>query len=82
MTCLYWAITTISTVGYGDVAAHSVAEQAFAIFAMLIGTTLFGYVMGSAAAVITAAESQNAVLHKKRQDLEAFLDDKKLSQVR
>ena len=81
MTSLYWSIMTISTVGYGDVAAHSLAEQAFAIFSMMIGTTLFGYVMGSAAAALTAAESTKAALQKKRQQLEAFLDDKKLPQV-
>eukprot|EP00966_Prymnesium_polylepis_P161264 3726824-Prymnesium_polylepis.1 len=76
---MYWTIMTISTVGYGDLVPSTVAEQAYAILAMLIGTTLFGFVMGSAAAILSTAELKNVQITKKRHNLEAFLADKQLS---
>ena len=41
---LYWTFTTITTVGYGDLTPKATGERAFAIFAMCIGTGLFGYI--------------------------------------
>lgn len=37
ITALYYTFTTISSIGFGNVAAQTNAEKIFAIFAMLIG---------------------------------------------
>ena len=34
---IYWAIVTLTTVGYGDIAPHTVAGQAIASFIMILG---------------------------------------------
>ena len=33
-------------VGYGDVTARTVGERLFSIFAMLVGASLFGFIIG------------------------------------
>lgn len=43
---LYWAFSTLCTVGYGDVVPNTTLERIFTIFAMLVGATVFAYFMG------------------------------------
>ena len=38
---LYFTVTTITTVGYGDISANNPTEQLFCIFTMLMGVIGF-----------------------------------------
>ena len=40
---IYWAMTSLCTVGYGDIVPKSSLEMSFAIVVMLMGTLVFGY---------------------------------------
>ena len=42
---LYWALTTLTTVGYGDITPASDAERVYSIFALLIGALIFGFMI-------------------------------------
>ena len=44
--CCYFALTTLSTVGYGDLAPQSNVEKIFGIIIMILGIALFSYIMG------------------------------------
>jgi Cyclic nucleotide-binding domain/Ion channel len=48
---LYWTITTLTTVGYGDVTPRDSAEKLYAIGTMIVGFAFLGYVVGILASV-------------------------------
>jgi hypothetical protein len=58
---LYWTVTTMTTVGYGDITPSLPAEYYFAIAAMLLGASLYAYIIGSVASLLSnlqAAKSE------------------------
>ena len=44
--CCYFALTTLATVGYGDLTPQSNIEKVFGILIMILGIALFSYIMG------------------------------------
>ena len=46
LVAFYWAITTLSSVGYGDVAPTTHMEMTYCVVAELIGTMCFGMIIG------------------------------------
>ncbi|XP_022749182.1 potassium channel AKT2/3-like [Durio zibethinus] len=47
ISALYWSITTMTTVGYGDLHAVNTAEMIFIIFYMLFNLGLTAYIIGN-----------------------------------
>lgn len=45
---LYWSITTLATVGYGDLHAYGPIEAGFILVYMLFGIILNAYILGKA----------------------------------
>ena len=41
LIAVYFAVTTITTVGYGDISANNGMERVFCLIVMMIGVTLF-----------------------------------------
>ena len=46
-TAVYWVITTLTTVGYGDYKGYTVNEYAFQMVVEFLGIGTFSYFMGS-----------------------------------
>lgn len=42
---LYWAITTMVTVGYGDISALNTNERLFSMVAMIISSGVYAYTL-------------------------------------
>ena len=40
---VYWALTTLTTVGYGDITPTNNLERLYSLFALLTGALVFGY---------------------------------------
>merc|ERR1739848_864265 len=59
MAALYWSMTTLSTVGYGDIVPTSDGERAYAMLAMVIGGSLYGYIVGCMTSVITEVDVES-----------------------
>ena len=70
ITAIYFTVTTIVTVGYGDIAAFSMAERIFCIILMLIGVVAFSYATGSLASMISNADSKEGMLREKMTTLQ------------
>ena len=51
-SALYWAITTLTTVGYGDITPVGVAQTYYTMAAMALGAAMYGYIIGNVASLL------------------------------
>lgn len=56
----YWAMTTCTTVGYGDIVPKNVLERLVAMVAMCIGGIFFGIVTGTFSSIISSHDRTNS----------------------
>eukprot|EP00928_Gymnodinium_smaydae_P003153 TRINITY_DN11124_c3_g1_i3.p1 TRINITY_DN11124_c3_g1~~TRINITY_DN11124_c3_g1_i3.p1 ORF type:complete len:577 (-),score=74.51 TRINITY_DN11124_c3_g1_i3:29-1759(-) len=54
---LYWVFTTMTTVGYGDITPTNNIERIYAIIVMIVGATVFGYIVGSIAEISSGSST-------------------------
>lgn len=54
---VYWVITTLSTVGYGDIAPKTPAQMMFASLTMIIGVAFFGYILSNMASLLSRLDA-------------------------
>lgn len=52
LTAMYYAFTTITTVGYGDISGITSIEKIFCIFIMFIGVIFFTLGSGALASIL------------------------------
>lgn len=57
VTSFYFTVTTIVTVGFGDIHAYNVYEQVICIFLMLIGVIAFSFATGALSSIISNYDS-------------------------
>ncbi|CAD8119378.1 unnamed protein product [Paramecium sonneborni] len=50
--CFYWAIQTVTVIGYGDIAAHTSYEFFLQIFWMLIGVGFYSFTIGDITCIL------------------------------
>ena len=55
---IYWAIVTMTTVGYGDIAPHTVLGQMLASAIMLLGYTIIAIPTGIVSATMVQGKSE------------------------
>lgn len=69
---LYFTVTTLVTVGYGDIHAFSVQEQYLCILLMILGVLVFSFTTGSLSSMITSYDSREALLKERIATLNAI----------
>ena len=65
ITSFYFTVTTIMTVGYGDITAYSMIERCLCILLMLIGVVALSFATGAISSIITNQDSADAKLREK-----------------
>eukprot|EP01062_Namystynia_karyoxenos_P036475 TRINITY_DN2656_c0_g1_i1.p1 TRINITY_DN2656_c0_g1~~TRINITY_DN2656_c0_g1_i1.p1 ORF type:complete len:1182 (+),score=263.23 TRINITY_DN2656_c0_g1_i1:182-3727(+) len=69
---LYWAITTMTTVGYGDIVPTSDEARLLSAVAMLIGAGLFAYIMGNISTLLINEDPFQSRMREKKKNLAAL----------
>ena len=69
ITSFYFTVTTIMTVGYGDITAKSLAEKVLCIILMLIGTITVSFATGAISSIISNQDTTEAKLKEKMHTL-------------
>ncbi|DBA70723.1 TPA: hypothetical protein ACH3X2_012094 [Trebouxia sp. C0005] len=81
VVALYFAMTTVTTVGYGDITAHSTVEQCVATVMMLAGVVFFGILIGSLGEIVQHASTrarQAQMFRRKFEDVETWMRMRRL----
>ncbi|KAJ1460271.1 hypothetical protein M885DRAFT_24871 [Pelagophyceae sp. CCMP2097] len=74
LNCLYWAITTMTTLGYGDLAPRLEAEMVIAVFAEIIGATAFALLVMHIQKLYDVLIEDDGNNVRQRNDLAVYLD--------
>ena len=52
VSCLYWAFTTMTSIGYGDITPSNTSERLLCIMVMIISSGIFGFIIGNIGSII------------------------------
>ena len=63
LASLYFIITTLSTVGFGDIVPVNDTERALCIVIMIVGVFFYSYTIGSITAIMTQSQRNKFKLH-------------------
>lgn len=74
---LYFSITTLTTTGYGDIIPVNSEERIVAIFIMVIGASVFGYVVANVAVLVTGSSLLEVLASRRVNILKEFLLESK-----
>ena len=80
MTSIYFTVTTITTVGYGDMSASTTIEKIVCIFIMLCGVVAFAMASGSLTNFITKSDFKSEQQEAKMNILEKLSSEHQIPQ--
>jgi len=53
---IYWTVTTVTSVGYGDITPVAMDQKIFAILTMIVGLSFLGYIVGVIASTLSTRD--------------------------
>ncbi|KAK3239955.1 hypothetical protein CYMTET_50153 [Cymbomonas tetramitiformis] len=77
----YWAFTTMTTVGYGDIQATTVAERVFSIIGMIAGGFMLSGIIGNLFTIMEQTDLTNKAFNEKMLGVETWVKDLKMEKV-
>lgn len=75
---LYWSVTTLTTIGYGDITPRTNPQTVYTMFVMIIGVGIYGYVIGNIASLLSGLDVSRTLFQDKLNTINAFLKYKKV----
>ncbi|NWY71580.1 KCNH8 protein, partial [Erithacus rubecula] len=73
IAALYFSLSSLTSVGFGNVSANTNAEKIFSICTMLIGALMHALVFGNVTAIIQRMYSRWSLYHTRTKDLKDFI---------
>ena len=75
---VYWAVATLSTLGYGDIVPESNAERLYSVVCTFVGGAVYAYLLGSVCSIITNLDEASNVYFRQLDELNKFMAEKGL----
>lgn len=75
---LYWTFVTLATVGYGDITAVNSVEQMVCVFIMMVGATVFGYIVANVATLMGSKNLAEEQTNEKIAEVTEYLREKQV----
>mmetsp|Transcript_23006 Transcript_23006/g.51880 ORF Transcript_23006/g.51880 Transcript_23006/m.51880 type:complete len:641 (+) Transcript_23006:272-2194(+) len=75
---IYWSVTTITSVGYGDITPKNFNEMAFAAFFELFLAVVWAYIIGNAVTIISTGDPVAIEHHQTMDALNKYIAEKQL----
>ena len=72
-TAIYWVITTLTTVGYGDYKGYTVTEYGFQMIVEFLGIGTFSYFMGSINKLVATEYQLQEIIDERNEEIEQWL---------
>lgn len=74
----YWTLTTVTTVGYGDINAGTTLERIFNLVIMSFGVLMYSFAIGSLSSIVSTLDAKTAEMNQKLQILSSIKNEFKL----
>jgi len=78
VNALYWTITTLTTIGYGDITPQTLVQKLFTICVMVIGVGAYGYVIGNFTSLLNNLDYAKMHFLEKMEKINTFVNYKKI----
>ncbi|KAM3133635.1 hypothetical protein pb186bvf_014322 [Paramecium bursaria] len=75
---LYWGVTTMNTVGYGDLSPQTPLERLVGILFLIIATVVFSNTMNSIGSSLQGLEDQRQEIRKKLNQINLYMKQQQL----
>jgi len=72
---LYFAITSLTTVGYGDISAYTSAEMIIAMIWMIFGVAVYSFIVGTLSSLLTSMDARAEMVESKVEMYQYFGHD-------
>eukprot|EP00290_Baffinella_frigidus_P024350 CAMPEP_0180263796 /NCGR_PEP_ID=MMETSP0987-20121128/45472_1 /TAXON_ID=697907 /ORGANISM="non described non described, Strain CCMP2293" /LENGTH=469 /DNA_ID=CAMNT_0022234049 /DNA_START=13 /DNA_END=1421 /DNA_ORIENTATION=+ len=79
ISAFYWSITTMSTIGYGDISATTSTERSIAVVVMVLGCCLFAWTTGRITNLLTKTSICGARFNYKMEEINEWMEARNLS---
>lgn len=75
---IYWAFTTLTTVGYGDIVAQTIPQMLYCCFTQVIGVGVFGFILSNVASLISRSDAAREHHMDNLDKIETFMKNNKI----
>lgn len=78
VNAVYWAVNTMSTIGYGDISPQTPVERGIGILFLLIASFVFAYTMNSIGAALQQISEKHEEYSKRMANINKYMRTLKL----
>ena len=70
---IYWALTTLTTVGYGDIVPANETERMYALMTLLLGALVFGFLLSNVSELVKNSDQNAIKIEEKLDQVKVYL---------